>query len=215
MLKKIPFVITTCKRVDLFKRTIESFLDCCLDKDLISEYVVADDGSSKEEIDKMSCVTNNIRFVINHNPGHANNLNNVYERTSSRWVFHCEDDWLFQKSGHFIQETFEIAMDDLRIKQVHLYRMLRDHGTENRGCYEVQRFARYSNSNNPTFSLNPCLMNLDAIKAMGLFKNIKWFELEAGYRFDRAGFLKANTMTDYITHIGDNSSAYNLNGTKR
>ena len=50
---KLTFTITTCKRFDLFEKTINSFLNCCLDIDLIDEFIGVDDNSSKQDRKQM------------------------------------------------------------------------------------------------------------------------------------------------------------------
>ena len=49
LLKKIMFSITTCKRFDLFEKTINSFLNCCNDIDTIDYWLCVDDNSSIED----------------------------------------------------------------------------------------------------------------------------------------------------------------------
>ncbi len=42
----ITFTMTTCKRLDLFVPTMNSFLRCCTDRHLISRWIIVDDNSS-------------------------------------------------------------------------------------------------------------------------------------------------------------------------
>jgi len=44
----ITFTVTTCKRLDLFEKTMNSFIHCCLDRHLIGRWVCVDDNSSHE-----------------------------------------------------------------------------------------------------------------------------------------------------------------------
>lgn len=43
--------MTTCKRYDLFQKTVNSFLNCCLDLDKIDYFFCVDDNSSN--LDKL------------------------------------------------------------------------------------------------------------------------------------------------------------------
>ena len=52
-LKLVTFSITSCKRFDLFSKTMNSFINCCKDIDLIDEWLCIDDNSSPEDRDKM------------------------------------------------------------------------------------------------------------------------------------------------------------------
>lgn len=45
----ITLTITSCKRLDLFVKTINSFMQCCKDIHLIDEWFCVDDNSSIED----------------------------------------------------------------------------------------------------------------------------------------------------------------------
>ena len=49
----VTFSITTCKRMDLFEKTMNSFLNCCEDILSIDKWICVDDNSSKEDRQKM------------------------------------------------------------------------------------------------------------------------------------------------------------------
>src|SRR5581483_3240428 len=51
--KTIIFTITTCKRFDLFTSTMNSFLNCCLDLNLIDEWICIDDNSNETDRESM------------------------------------------------------------------------------------------------------------------------------------------------------------------
>ena len=54
--REIPLVtctITTCKRLDTFKKTMNSFINCCEDIDMISYWYCVDDNSSQEDRDEV------------------------------------------------------------------------------------------------------------------------------------------------------------------
>lgn len=187
---------------------MESFNECCEDADLIEEVLIGDDGSDDHDVKTMWEYGRVLRSPLR---GHAYNLNNLYSHVKTEWVFHCEDDWLFTRKGHFIRECLEIAEKLDNVKQVGIFRTLREEGVRViDGVCEIQDYAAYGGERNPTFSLNPGLTNATALKEIGLFKPIAWMELDFGIRYQRAGFVKANTLNDYCTHIGD-ISAYELN----
>ena len=49
----VSFSITSCKRFDLFEQTINSFLNCVQDLNLIDNWYCIDDNSSDEDREKM------------------------------------------------------------------------------------------------------------------------------------------------------------------
>ena len=52
-LNLITLSITTCKRFDLFEKTMNSFLHCCKDLHLINRWLCVDDNSSDQDRLKM------------------------------------------------------------------------------------------------------------------------------------------------------------------
>ena len=97
---EIIITMTTCKRFDLFEQTINSFLNCCLDKELISEFLVVDDNSSEEDRIKMKKLYPFITFIFkNENEkGHAKSMNiirNYVIMKNYKYTLHLEDDWRF------------------------------------------------------------------------------------------------------------------------
>ena len=51
--KDVTITMTSCKRYDLFRRTVSSFVNCCLDYHYIKQWIVIDDNSSDEDINQM------------------------------------------------------------------------------------------------------------------------------------------------------------------
>jgi hypothetical protein len=117
--KKITLTITTCKRVDLFKRTINSFINCCSDILLIDEYLCVDDNSSKEDIIQMTELYPFFRWIIK-NPeqkGHMQSMNIIVDEVKTDYMLHVEDDWLFCEKYAYIAPALEI-LDEQNIKSI-------------------------------------------------------------------------------------------------
>jgi GR25 family glycosyltransferase involved in LPS biosynthesis len=98
--KEVIVTMTTCKRFDLFEQTINSFLNCCLDKELISEILVVDDNSSEEDRNKMKRLYPFITFIFKDekDKGHAKSMNIIRNYVISRnynYMMNIEDDWRF------------------------------------------------------------------------------------------------------------------------
>lgn len=127
----ISLTITTCKRYSLFKKTIESFKEYCLDSELINEIFHYDDSSPTED---RLLMYSNLRTlfpntIIHSIPFNSNNFldgkrhmeimkiwkyNN--EKHELDYVFHLEDDWLFTEyfnlrdSIELLENNDDIAM---------------------------------------------------------------------------------------------------------
>ena len=95
--KQITITTTSCKRLDLFKRTINSFLECCKDLYLVKEWIVIDDNSSKEDRDEMVKLYPFINFIFkNENEkGHVKSMNMIRNIVKTNYLFNLEDDWEF------------------------------------------------------------------------------------------------------------------------
>jgi GR25 family glycosyltransferase involved in LPS biosynthesis len=103
--KKLPMILTmtTCKRLDLLTRTINSMLENCLDlQEYIREWVVMDDNSSDEDRATMKRLYPFINFIFKKptDKGHPRSMNLLQKyvlNTSCKYQFHMEDDfeWWF------------------------------------------------------------------------------------------------------------------------
>ena len=115
--KNIILTMTTCKRYILFEKTINSFINCCLDKDLINKWYIVDDNSSEEDREKMKTNYPFIEFVFKttEQKGHALSMNlirNYIIENKYKYQIHLEDDWLFYKKLNYIQDSLKIMNVD-------------------------------------------------------------------------------------------------------
>ncbi len=95
--KLITFTVTTCKRLDLFEPTMNSFLNCCTDLHHIAEWVCVDDNSSEADRQRMKELYPFFRFILKgpEDKGHPRSMNILRREVRTPFVFHMEDDWLF------------------------------------------------------------------------------------------------------------------------
>jgi len=110
----ITLTMTTCKRLKLFIKTVDSFLNCCEDKHLISRYIVVDDNSSEEDRKVMQSRYPFMEFVFKSpdNKGHAHSMNLLRGMVKTPYVFHLEDDWLFFSKESYMTKCVEIIESD-------------------------------------------------------------------------------------------------------
>lgn len=109
---KITLSITTSKRIDLFKKTIFSFTQNCLDFNFIETIFHFDDCSPESDLIEMGNIFKelfpNAKIVKNYftktsfssNKRHCSIMNKWIEtlKSQSDYNFHLEDDWFFEKS---------------------------------------------------------------------------------------------------------------------
>lgn len=108
--KKITLSITTCKRLNLFKRTMNSFINCCSDILLIDEYICVDDNSSEEDREEMRNLYPFFTWIMKtpEQKGHMQSMNIIIENVKTDYLIHMEDDWLFLVKDNYISLGLEI-----------------------------------------------------------------------------------------------------------
>lgn len=109
--KHIVLTMTTCKRLHLFKKTINSFINCCKDIDLIDEWIFVDDNSSLDDIEFMKYEYPFIKWIFKkkENKGHSISMNILRELTKNyKYIIHLEDDWLFIDNTYYIKPALDI-----------------------------------------------------------------------------------------------------------
>ena len=109
--KNIICTMTTCKRLNLFIPTINSFINCCKDIELIDKWIFIDDNSSIEDRETMKYEYPFIEWIFKDkdNKGHANSMNMIQKLTTDyKYVLHLEDDWKFIEKTYYIKPALDI-----------------------------------------------------------------------------------------------------------
>ena len=124
---RVFLTLTTCKRYDLFEKTIKTLVANLKDKNLISGILHFDDSSSEEDRFKMnSLLESNFpgltiqtmffeKESIPHNSRHSFIMNSWLEQLKSNdvdYALHVEDDWEFIKNFNLTD-----CIDFLRLNQ--------------------------------------------------------------------------------------------------
>jgi hypothetical protein len=125
----VTLSITTSKRIDLFKKTISSFHENCVDRHLIKTIYHFDDSSNVGDLIDMERTFNhffpNAKIVKNYFTEKSFKTNKRHCSIMNEWLkvlnpptdfnFHLEDDWLFNKKFSlmelilFIKDKDEVA----------------------------------------------------------------------------------------------------------
>lgn len=226
----VTFTVTTSRRLDLFIRTMDSFMKNCQDLDLISRWVLSDDRSCNNDITEMQKKYPFFEIYKSPAPGQASSLNNLFGKVRTEWIFHCEDDWLFTKKGHFIKEMLDIAFSDERIRNIVLrfwkciyvkhgdleYRVHNYHYHCQEGGIFNADMRWYGYSLNPGLQHKPTIDMLGAYDDRGCEKTgfaARFWDRPQAQKYYELGLKRCNLNTNYIKHIGDRGkSAYNKKG---
>ena len=111
----VTITMTSCKRLDLFQRTVNSFLECCQDLNLIKEWIVIDDNSDTNDKEIMKNLYPFITFVFKnkHEKGHVKSMNILKNIINTTYFFNIEDDWeFFYKDNYLIKCINVLKIDD-------------------------------------------------------------------------------------------------------
>lgn len=164
----VTIVITSCGRFDLLKRTLAS-LEQFNTYPVKQVFITEDSGSELVKAAVPKHWLEHTIFIIN-NPklGQLKSIDAAYSQVTTPWVFHCEDDWEFYRSG-FIEDSMALLKEKPEALQVWLrsyYHDLRIHSpyvylSELRVLDSIKYYEVLSSKEDwQGFSFNPGLRRL-------------------------------------------------------
>lgn len=205
----ITVVLTSCGRVELLKRTIDSFNK--FNTYPITDFIIVDDsGNSKvhQEIKKYYSDYNLILELKNR--GQIICIDDAYSKVKTLYIFHCEDDWEFTKSG-FIEPSLKILEQEKTIMQIWIL-WGNKHPVEpevfKAGDIQYRLLGHDINNWWHGFTFNPGLRRLSDWQKIGPYMKIGIYdesrlkECEIGQEFYKQGYRAAILNDEYCHHIG-------------
>lgn len=227
----VTLTITTCKRLPLFIRTMESFMRSCVDKHLIKEYVCVDDNSSDSDREIMRARFPFFRYIFKgpDEKGHAKSMQKLaLESVNTPYSFHMEDDWLFLNPIS-LSDLIEIMTDasGVGVRQVcinknytevperrivggeekftpgNLRYFIHEHAkTEHEKCKFLSKHGFHSNCSYwPHYTLQPSLINTDIFKEIE-YEECRHFERVFANKYEAMGWKTAFHQEVNCRHIG-------------
>src|SRR3989344_1825349 len=219
--------MTTCKRYDLFSQTVNSFINCCLDRYLIDEWIVVDDNSSEEDRKKMKENYPFIKYIFKDetNKGHPESMNIIRDYAISRYkyLFHMEDDWRFFVKDNFITKCIKVLSENEKYGQCLLNK---NYSEENEG-HEISggilvksnpRYYIHQHLDNqethkemgfkknctywPHYSLRVGMTRIDSLIKIGEYRKIDHFEMEYATRYNNCGYITTFLDGTFCQHSG-------------
>lgn len=118
--KEITVTITSFNRPDLLELTLDSFLE--FNTYPIKRFIITDDSGIPEVNDylKPKYADLNIDWIYNEKRiGQIRTIDNMYAMVDTEYIFHCEEDWKFLKSG-FMEKSIQALEEDIFIILVHI-----------------------------------------------------------------------------------------------
>ena len=197
----VTFTMTTCKRYDLFEKTINSVINTFTNLNRIYKWIIVDDNTCNDDRNKMKEKYPFINFIFKDqcDKGHSKSMNIILNNIETKYWFHMEDDWTFIEKNDYIAECEKIMKCDNTVKQVAITRnyaeeyknddinVLGGHYiSNNKLSYVVheyypsgsEEYTEFLERNKgltcgywPHYTLRPSLSLTDDIKTVGYFNN--------------------------------------------
>lgn len=116
-MKEITLVVTSCGRHDLLERTLRSFVK--FNTYPIKETVICEDGplGPPNFLGELTALGNRKWIANGPRRGQIYTVDRAYAEVSTDYIYHCEDDWEFFRSG-FMEESLDILHDWSNVLQV-------------------------------------------------------------------------------------------------
>lgn len=225
----ITFVLTSCGRIDLLEKTLDSFFK--YNQHPIERYLIIEDSADPtvfKECKKLNKKYDGVlEFIFNKKKlGQTASIDKAYSKVKTPYIFHCEEDWEFYRGG-FIEDSLKVLESQPKVLQVWI-RPKSDHHVSKieaktfllPGDVVVRRvlpttFVSYRNGkpnlkveNYIGFSWNPGLRRLSDYQMSPINSSYSSFEAEhqidTAYRED--GYMVVSLSKDdddgYVRHIG-------------
>ena len=222
---QLTLTMTTGKRLGLFYATIKSFFDTCQDLDLITRFIISDDGSNEREFKLMQDICP--KFEVYRSPMHGqqNSLNFLFGLVKTDWAIHIEDDWLFLKKDNYIRKMFDVVNSNPKIKNVTLRNWVGDVRQLDNGVqYNIHHFTPGKGDMKTTncqwfgYSLNPGLQYKPLIDSFGPYPSnfdgkgeyARYWDRVHAQKYLDQGYLAANLVGEFMEHVGWETSRYDI-----
>jgi len=216
-LNKVTFVLTSCKRFDLLEPTLFSFLK--YNTYPIEEYIIIEDSPNIDKLNQVLKKFPEIIFTVLYNDpqiGQLRSIDKAYSLVKTDYIFHCEDDWLFYRSG-FIENSFSILNEIEKVINVWLREQndTNEHPLE-KTIHQTSDGIQYKylepgfQGGFHGFTFNPGLRrtkDYDLIKPYSNWPD----EIDLSNEYYRYQFRGVILLNGYVRHIGNHRKIrYNI-----
>lgn len=238
-LPQITGVLTSCGRLDLLEKTLDSFILYNSYVNIKEFIIIEDSGDPKiaEQLHSLNTERYNgiFKIVINeHRLGQSASIDKAYAMVDTDYVFHCENDWQFYRKG-FIEDSLGVLETQPKVLQCWIRPKSDGHlnKIENKvfllpGGYKVRRVLPHTFSYGDKdgdgnairvqvegyigFSWNPGLKRMSDYKLIGSYNKFK-HEHSVDRFYRENGYmvvsLSENDHDGYVKHIGWNNRTEN------
>lgn len=234
---RVLFTMTTCKRFDLFEKTMNSILNTWTDLNKVDYFFCVDDNSRQIDRTKMTKAYPFMNFYMKDSAekGHRASMNIIYNKIKelqpTYWI-HMEDDWLFFQKEAYVQKSIDF-LERNESKDIHQilynrnYAEIYDGWNINGGQPLEPGFLLHEKSDQiqgpncgywPHYSFRPSMVRAQVILDLGNYDSPNtFFERDYADRYFAKGHKSAFFNTISALHTGKLTSdktgenAYTLN----
>ena len=213
--KQVSLVITSCNRFDLLEQTLISFFK--FNTYPISQHIIVEDSHNIGKLNSVLAKFPDVNFTVLHNPvqlGQMRSIDRAYAAVTSDYIFHCEDDWEFYRTG-FIEDSFKVLESDDKIITVWLREqndtnehpvdpVLHECSDDSAVQYQLMIINHQRRAGSALwhgFTLNPGLRRLKDYQLIAPMANYAG-ELTLSQAYFELGFRGAIFPSGYVKHIG-------------
>ncbi|MCU4175091.1 glycosyltransferase [Carboxylicivirga sp. N1Y90] len=213
--KDVTLVITSCDRLHLLKRTIDSFekYNTYPIKDRI---IIEDSGKEKVKKELISLYGDHYKIIFNDKPlKQIKSIDRAYAEVKTEYIFHCEDDWEFYRPN-FIEDSLKILEGRSQVKQVGLRSIEHDikihHPSikvfpnsfcvENIRYYKFEMIEEFKEYDWITCSFNPGLLRTKDYKLIETYASKASTEGGISLWYKNQGYYGITLENDAVKHIG-------------
>lgn len=234
---RVMLTITTCKRFDLFEKTINSILNTWTDLQDIDLFYCVDDASSEEDRNKMTTQFPFFKYYMKsiEEKGHRESMNIIWNKLQEIkpefWI-HLEDDWLFFKQQSYVKDAITL-LNKYEHLNIHQLVFNKNYGViyedmDRTGSVPLDKEAFLHERRDgiegkncgywPHYSLQPSVVRTRVISELGDYTspNVS-FERDYANKYFAAGYKTMFFPMIYSNHIGkqhwetEGQNAYSLN----
>jgi hypothetical protein len=180
----VTMVVTSCNRLHLLQRTIDSFIST--NNLSINKIIIIDDSGLVSAQDVLECcipkyLLNQTSFydiIINEVPlGQIKSIDKAYKEVLTDYILHYEDDWIVTNISGLIKKSIDI-INYTKSQDIKLMQVLFLDITESHMCfakdklmhtYDNLRFYNITNKNNCEwvgYSFNPNIRSMDLYQSI-------------------------------------------------
>jgi GT2 family glycosyltransferase len=210
-MSNVTVCITSFNRFDLLKQTLNSFLK--FNTYDIKTFLIVEDSTNKQCCQKIKRHFPFIQIIENNiTQGQIKSIDILYENVTTEYIFHCEDDWLFTKSG-FIEKSMIILNECPDIFQVWI-RDRSDHMhpfTSEKFLVKNIEFRELTPMWKDVYSgftFNPSLRRLRDYKLLQRPFSTIGVEATIGVVYLQMGFRFVSLLEGFCVHLGRNRHIY-------